>query len=88
MLHIARRHYLNAEKIIAFADRGGESISSPLARCIRKAEDNNLLIDITNGRKTNSVIFMDSGHVIISDRCTDTLNRRIKGQNVKVGGTD
>lgn len=40
--------------------------SAPVKRIIQDARDRGMLIDATYGRKTKSVLVMDSDHVILS----------------------
>ena len=40
--------------------------SAPIKRIIQDARDRGMLIDATYGRKTKSVLVMDSDHVILS----------------------
>ena len=40
--------------------------SAPIKRMIQEARDHTVLVDATYGRKTQSVIVMDSGHVVLS----------------------
>ncbi len=40
--------------------------SAPLKRIVQEAKDEKRAIDATFGRRTRSVIVMDSGHVILS----------------------
>ncbi len=40
--------------------------SAPIKRIIQDARDRGMLIDATYGRKTKSVIIMDSDHVVLS----------------------
>jgi regulator of extracellular matrix RemA (YlzA/DUF370 family) len=37
-----------------------------------------IVIDVTMGRATNSVIFMDSGHIILSHSMGPTIANRVK----------
>lgn len=57
--------------------------AAPIKRIIKNSKDTESLIDATCGRKTQSVIVMDSGHVILSALKTDLLQNRIeKGDNL------
>lgn len=40
--------------------------SAPIKRIIQDARDRGMLIDATYGRKTKSVLIMDSDHVVLS----------------------
>jgi len=42
-----------------------------------ESKQNRLLIDATKGRKTRSIVVMDSGHIILSAMSNDVLSDRI-----------
>ena len=46
-------------------------------RLREEARENNLLIDATHGRKTRSIIIMDSSHIILSAMQPETLSNRL-----------
>lgn len=50
--------------------------SAPIKRIIQQAKEQGKLIDVTQGRKTASVIFTDSEHVILSYLKSDKLSQR------------
>ncbi len=51
--------------------------SAPIKRIIQEARDNTLLVDATYGRKTQSVLVMDSGHVVLSALSPETIEARV-----------
>ena len=51
--------------------------SAPIKRIIQDVRERGHLIDATFGRRTRSVIVMDSGHVILSALSPETLNTRL-----------
>ena len=50
--------------------------SAPIKRVIQEARDRGMLIDESYGRKTKSVILMDTDHVILSAIQPETLQAR------------
>ena len=50
--------------------------SSPMRRLREDARDQGRLIDVTQGRKTRSIIITDSNHVILSAIQTETMGQR------------
>ena len=50
--------------------------SAPIKRVIQEARDRGMLIDASYGRKTKSVILMDTDHVILSAIHPETLQAR------------
>ncbi len=53
-----------------------EPESAPIKRVIQEARDRGMLIDASYGRKTKSVILMDTDHVILSALTPDVLSER------------
>ena len=50
-----------------------EPDSAPIKRLIQEARDRGMLIDASYGRKTRSVLLMDTDHVILSALQPDTV---------------
>ena len=63
---------LAAQRVLAIM----EPDSAPIKRVVQEARDRGMLIDASYGRKTQSVILMDTDHVILSALTTDTLVAR------------
>ena len=57
--------------------------SAPIKRVIQEARDRGMLIDASYGRKTMSVIQMDTDHVILSAIPTETLYSRWMGEEME-----
>ena len=51
--------------------------SAPIKRIVQEARDAGDLIDATYGRRTRSVMVMDSGHVVLSAVQPETIVNRI-----------
>ena len=50
--------------------------SAPIKRIVQEAKDSKMAIDATYGRRTRSVIIMDSGHVVLSALQPETVASR------------
>ena len=50
--------------------------SAPIKRVVQEAKDRGMLIDASYGRKTQTVILMDTDHVILSALDPETLAER------------
>ncbi|MDE6034694.1 MAG: DUF370 domain-containing protein [Ruminococcus sp.] len=72
-INIGYGNMISAEKIISIVSPE----SAPIKRMIQEAREKGMVIDATHGRKTRAVIFMDSGHIILSSLITDTLATRL-----------
>ena len=64
-----------SERVIAIINPS----SAPLRRLREEARDAGLLVDATQGRKTRSVLIMDSKHVVISAIQPETIASRFEG---------
>ncbi|MBQ7566029.1 MAG: DUF370 domain-containing protein [Oscillospiraceae bacterium] len=63
---------VSAERILAVVGPD----SAPVKRMIQEARDRGMLIDATYGRKTKSVLVMDTDHVILSAAQPETIAQR------------
>ena len=61
-----------AERILAIMDPD----SAPIKRVVQEAKERGMLIDASYGRKTQTVILMDTDHVILSALTPETLGQR------------
>lgn len=50
--------------------------SAPIKRVVQEARERGMLIDASYGRKTQSVILMDTDHVILSALTPDAIAER------------
>ena len=56
--------------------------SAPIKRIMQEAKDRGMLIDASYGRKTKSVLLMDTDHVILSALTPETLTARWAGRDI------
>jgi extracellular matrix regulatory protein A len=61
-----------AERVVAIASPN----SAPMKRLKDEAKKDQRLIDATHGRRTRSIIIMDSNHVILSAIQAETISQR------------
>lgn len=73
LINIGHGNMVAEGKIIAIVSPE----SAPIKRTIQDARDKGSLIDATYGRKTKSVIIMESDHVILSARQPAAINTTI-----------
>ena len=66
---------VNADRVICVVSPE----SAPVKRMMQRAKEEGRLIDVTQGRKTMSVIFTDSEHVILSYFKPERLRARLEG---------
>ena len=81
LINIGFGSMVAARRILAIMDPD----SAPIKRVMQEAKDRAMLIDASYGRKTRSVILMDTDHVILSALTTDALSARWTGEVTEEG---
>ena len=72
LINIGFSSMIAAGRILAIV----EPDSAPIKRLVQEAKERGMLVDASYGRKTQSVILMDTDHVILSALSPDTLSAR------------
>ena len=72
LVNIGFGNLVQADKIIAIVSPD----SAPVKRIIQESKDRSMCIDATYGRRTRSVIIMDSDHVVLSAIQPETVAGR------------
>ena len=72
LLNIGFGNTVAAERVVAIVSPN----SAPMKRLKDEAKDENRLIDATHGRKTRSIIVMDSNHIVLSAIQAETISQR------------
>ncbi len=73
LLNIGSGNLVSAERVIAITNPD----SAPIKRLVQDAKEEGRVIDASCGRRTRSVIIMDSDHVILSAFKAETLSNRL-----------
>ena len=73
LINIGFGNIVSAERIISIVSPD----SAPIKRIVQEAKDGKNAIDATYGRRTRSVIIMDSGHIILSAVQPETIAWRV-----------
>jgi regulator of extracellular matrix RemA (YlzA/DUF370 family) len=77
LLNIGFGNAVVAERVIAVITPSSASGK----RLREEARESNRLIDATHGRKTRSIIIMDSSHIILSAMQPETLGNRLSNNS-------
>jgi regulator of extracellular matrix RemA (YlzA/DUF370 family) len=72
LLNIGFGSTVVAERIIAIVSPN----SAPMKRLKDEAKEEHRLIDATHGRRTRSMIVMDSNHIVLSAIQSETISQR------------
>ena len=73
LVNIGFGSLISAERLIAVVSPD----SAPVKRLVQESRDRGMLIDATYGRKTASVLIMDSDHVVLSALAAERLAPRL-----------
>ncbi|WP_300263498.1 DUF370 domain-containing protein [uncultured Cloacibacillus sp.] len=74
LLHVGFGNMVVAERVVALISPD----SAPIRRLKDEAREAGLLVDVTQGRKTRSILIMDSRHVILSAIQPETITARFE----------
>ena len=72
LVNIGFGSMIAASRVLAIV----EPDSAPIKRVVQEARDRGMLIDASYGRKTKTVILMDTDHVILSAIAPETIYAR------------
>ena len=72
LLNIGFGSTVVAERVVAIVSPN----SAPMKRLKDEAKDEKRLVDATHGRRTRSIIVMDSNHIVLSAIQSDTISQR------------
>ena len=79
LVHIGYGNIVSASRIISIVSPE----SAPIKRIVQDAKTRGMLIDATFGRRTRSVIIMDSEHVVLSAIQPETISNRLSSTETK-----
>ena len=73
MISIGHGNYVKGESVVTII----QPDSAPSKKLRHKAAEQRMLIDATGGRRTRSMIVMESNHIVLSSIQTRVLNSRL-----------
>lgn len=84
VLPVGFQNFVMADQVVAVVS----SDSAPMRRLVQSLRNSERLIDATQGRKTRCILFMASGHVVLSALSQEALGRRLSGGELLLGGAE
>ncbi len=75
LINVGFGNMVNGDRLVAVVS--GDS--APVKRAAAAAKERGTLVDATYGRRTKSVLIMDSGHVVLSALGAEALSDRASG---------
>ena len=73
-INIGFGNMVNTDKIVSIV----ATDAAPIKRMIQSARDDSRAVDATCGRRTRTVLVMESGHMVLSALTTDTIALRCR----------
>ena len=77
LVNIGFGNMVNAQRVVAMVSPD----SAPIKRIVQDAKEKGMLIDATFGRKTKTVLVMDSGHVVLSGIMQENVGARMTAED-------
>lgn len=74
LLNVGFGNTVMVERIVAVVNTG----SSPARKLKDAAKASGKLVDVTEGRRTRSILVMESNHVVLSSVQPDTITQRLQ----------
>lgn len=82
LINIGYGNLVSQERLLAVVSPE----SAPIKRIVQDTREIGMLIDATYGRKTKSVLIMDTGHVILSALLPEAVGVRAEAASEENGG--
>jgi regulator of extracellular matrix RemA (YlzA/DUF370 family) len=76
LIHIGFGNYVSANQLVGVAAPG----SAPIKRLIHEGRTKGATIDMTSGRRTKAVLFMDNGSVVLAAITPETIEGRVRNR--------
>ena len=77
LLNVGYKNVVVSDRVVVIMNPG---VSAKM-RLRKEAKDSSRLIDVTQGRKTRSIVILDSNHVVLSPVQAETLAQRFNSNN-------
>ncbi len=84
VLNVGFSNIVFKEKILAIL----QAESAGAKRLRSEAKDQTRLVDATQGRKTRSVLVLETGHIVLSAIRPDSLTKRLENADNSIGIED
>lgn len=69
LLNVGYFNSINRDRVVSIADYN----SAPIKKLIKNAREMGMLVDLTQGKKTKSVIVMDSSHIVLTAKSPEKI---------------
>jgi regulator of extracellular matrix RemA (YlzA/DUF370 family) len=81
LIHIGFGNFLAANHVVGIASPA----SAPVKRLVQEGRERSVTIDMTSGRRTKAVVFMDNGAILLAAITPETIEGRVKASRGSAG---
>ncbi|MBI1886233.1 MAG: DUF370 domain-containing protein [Chloroflexi bacterium] len=74
LIHVGFGNYISLNRVIAIVTPG----SAPIQRLVRDGKKKGIIKDITQGRRTKAVVFMDDGSLMLAAITPEAIAGRVR----------
>ena len=74
LIHVGFGNFVSGQHLIGIASPG----SAPIKRLIHEGRGKGMTIDMTSGRRTKAVLFMENGAVVLAAITPETIEGRVR----------
>jgi len=78
LLNVGFGNTVMVDRVVAVINTG----SAPARKIREIAKKSGKLVDVTEGRRTRSMLIMDSNHVVLSSVQSDTIGQRLQAMRM------
>ena len=79
LIHVGFGNYVAANQMIGIAAPN----SAPIKRLIHEGRGKGLTVDMTSGRRTKAVVFMQNGAVVLAAITPETIEGRVRTKSMR-----
>ena len=79
LMNIGFGNMISAQRLLAVVSPD----AAPIKRLVQEARERGMLLDASFGRRTKSVLLMDTDHVILSSVTPETIAARMEEKNAE-----
>ncbi|MEX0751280.1 MAG: extracellular matrix/biofilm biosynthesis regulator RemA family protein [Dehalococcoidia bacterium] len=79
LIHIGFGNYVASNHMVGIASPG----SAPVKRLVQEGRGKSNTIDMTSGRRTKAVVFMDNGTIVLAAITPETIEGRARGRRLQ-----
>ncbi len=79
LIHIGFGNYVSANHMVGVAS----PTSAPIKRLIHEGRGKGVTLDMTSGRRTKAVVFMENGSVVLAAITPETIEGRVRSQRLR-----